>query len=128
MTELDAKRAVASANILECAQRRVSCPKLVDKKILFRIPWKNARVDWKSSRNFRGVGGRGREDLRHHVPDCSSGDENVKSIPLNTENWLRKLYDENDDNDKTFEDKHETNHINNKCNDMNMNTRKMQIT
>ena len=31
-------------------------------------------------------------------------------------------------NDKSTEDKHETNHINNKYNDMNMNTRKMHNT
>ena len=31
-------------------------------------------------------------------------------------------------NDKSTEDKHETNHINNKYNDTNMNTRKMHNT
>ena len=50
----------------------------------------------------------------------------AKSIPPNTENWLRKLYNYSMNNDKSTEDKHETNHINNKCNDMN--TRKMHIT
>ena len=52
----------------------------------------------------------------------------VKSIPPTTENWLRKRYNHSMNNDKSTEDKHETNHINNKCNDMNMNTRKMHIT
>ena len=52
----------------------------------------------------------------------------VKSIPPTTENWLRKRYNYSMKNDKSTEDKHETNHINNKCNDMNMNTRKMHIT
>ena len=50
----------------------------------------------------------------------------VKSIPSTTENWLRKRYNYSMNNDKSTEDKHETNHINNKCNDMN--TRKMHIT
>ena len=50
----------------------------------------------------------------------------AKSIPPNTENWLRKRYNYSMNNDKSTEDKHETNHINNKCNDMN--TRKMHIT
>ena len=49
----------------------------------------------------------------------------VTSIPPNTENWLRKRYNYSMKNDKSTEDK-ETNHINNKCNDMN--TRKMHIT
>ena len=49
----------------------------------------------------------------------------VKSIPPSTENWLRKRYKYSKKNDKSTEDKHETNHINNKYNDMNMNTRKM---
>ena len=51
--------------------------------------------------------------------------ENVKSIPPTTENWLRKLYKYSMNINMSTEDKHETNHINNKCNDMNMNTRKM---
>ena len=50
----------------------------------------------------------------------------VKSIPPTTENWLRKLYQYSKKNYKSTEDKHETNHINNKCNDMN--TRKMHNT
>ena len=49
----------------------------------------------------------------------------VKSIPPTTENWLRKLYKYSKKNHKSTEDKHETNHINNKYNDTNMNTRKM---
>ena len=53
---------------------------------------------------------------------------NVKSFPPTTENWLRKRYKYSMKNDKSTEDKHETNHINNKCNDINMNTRKMHIT
>ena len=52
----------------------------------------------------------------------------VKSIPPATENWLRKLYKYSKKSYKSTEDKHETNHINNKCNDMNMNTRKMHNT
>ena len=51
-----------------------------------------------------------------------------ESIPPTTENWLRKRYKYSMKNDKSTEDKHETNHINNKCNDMNMNTRKMHNT
>ena len=49
----------------------------------------------------------------------------VKSIPPTTENWLRKQYKYSKKNYKSTEDKHETNHINNKYNDMTMNTRKM---
>ena len=52
----------------------------------------------------------------------------VKSIPPTTENWLRKLYQYSKKNYKSTEDKHETNHINNKYNDTNMNTRKMRNT
>ena len=52
----------------------------------------------------------------------------VKSIPPTTENWLRKRYNYSVNNDTSTEDKHETNHINNKYNDMNMNTRKMHNT
>ena len=50
----------------------------------------------------------------------------VKSIPTTTENWLRKRYNYSMNNDTSTEGKHETNHINNKCNDMN--TRNMHIT
>ena len=46
----------------------------------------------------------------------------VKSIPPNTENWLRKLYDKNYNNDTSTEDKHETNYS------MNNDTRNMHIT
>ena len=52
----------------------------------------------------------------------------VKSILPTTENWLRKLYQYSKKNYKSTEDKHETNHINNKYNDTNMNTRKMHNT
>ena len=52
----------------------------------------------------------------------------VKSIHPTTENWLRKHYKYSKKNYKSTEDKHETNHINNKYNDMNMNTRKMHNT
>ena len=52
----------------------------------------------------------------------------VKSIPPTTENWLRKLYKYSLNINMSTEDKHETNHINNKYNDMNMNTRKMHNT
>ena len=41
--------------------------------------------------------------------------EGVKSIPPNTEKWLRKRYDENDDNNMSNETKRETNYsMNNK--------------
>ena len=52
----------------------------------------------------------------------------VKSLHPTTENWLRKLYQYSKKNYKSTEDKHETNHINNKYNDTNMNTRKMHNT
>ena len=52
----------------------------------------------------------------------------VKSILPTTESWLRTRCKYSMKNDKSTEDKHETNHINNKCNDMNVNTRKMHIT
>ena len=61
-------------------------------------------------------------DSRGDVPLAA-----VKSIPPNTDNWLRKLYNYSMNNDKST-DKHETNHINNKCNDMNNDTRNMHIT
>ena len=48
--------------------------------------------------------------------------ESVKSIHPTTENWPRKLYKYSMNIDTSTEDKHETNHINNKYNDMNMNT------
>ena len=51
-----------------------------------------------------------------------------KEYTPTTENWLRKRYNYSLNNDTSTEVKHETNHINNKCNDMNMNTRKMHIT
>ena len=54
--------------------------------------------------------------------------ELVKSIPPTKENWPRKLYKYSMKNDKSTEDRHETNHINNKYNDTNMNTRKMHNT
>ena len=46
----------------------------------------------------------------------------VKSILPDTENWLRKLYDKNYNNDASNEDKHETNYS------MNNDTRSMHIT
>ena len=49
----------------------------------------------------------------------------VKSIPPNTENWLRKLYVYSMNNNTSNEDKHETNHIDNKYNDTNTDTRKL---
>ena len=52
----------------------------------------------------------------------------VKSIHPTVENWLRKHYKYTMKNDTSTKDEHETNHINNKCNDMNMNTRKMHNT
>ena len=49
----------------------------------------------------------------------------VKSILPTTENWLRKLCKYSKKYYKSTEDNIETNHINNKYNDTNMNTRKM---
>ena len=46
----------------------------------------------------------------------------VKRKPPNTENWLRKLYDKNYNNDTSNEDKHETNYS------VNNDTRNMHIT
>ena len=65
-----------------------------------------------------------------HRQNCgrSSRAEDVKSTPPTTENWPRKLYNYSVNNDTSTEDKHETNHINNEYNDMNMNTRKMHNT
>ena len=57
--------------------------------------------------------------------EASRSMQGVKSIPPTTENWLQKRYNYSVNNDTSTEDKHETNHINNKYNDMNMNTRKM---
>ena len=72
--------------------------------------------------------------LRHHRDDGLDTDgtgelaKTVKSIPLTAENWLRKLYNYSVNDDTSTEDKHETNHINNEYNNMNMNTRKMHNT
>ena len=52
----------------------------------------------------------------------------VKRKPPTAENWLRKLYQYSKKNYKSTEDKHETNHINNKYNDTNMSTRKVLNT
>ena len=49
----------------------------------------------------------------------------VKSIPPTTENWLRKLYIYSMNNNTSTEDKHETNHINDKYSDTNTDTRKL---
>ena len=51
--------------------------------------------------------------------------EGVKRKPPTTENWLRKLYEYSMNNNTSTEDKHETNHINNKYNDTNTDTRKL---
>ena len=61
---------------------------------------------------------------------CSllSPTECVKSIPPPTENWLRKLYNYSMNINMSTEDKHETNHINNKYNDINNDAHKMHIT
>ena len=67
-----------------------------------------------------------REDSKHKLQRWCT--QHVKSIPPTTENWLRKLYQYSKKNYKSTEDKHETNHINNKYNDTNMNTRKMHNT
>ena len=60
--------------------------------------------------------------------DTEGAEHRVKSIPPTTENWLRKLYTYSLNNDKSTKDKHETNHINNKYNDTNTDTRKMHNT
>ena len=51
---------------------------------------------------------------QHSPPDLFVSNVCVKSIPPTTENWLRKLYKYSKKNYKSTEDKHETNHINNK--------------
>ena len=71
--------------------------------------------------------------LRLNPPGAEGGErweleadpQHVKSIPPTTENWLRKLYIYSMNNNTSTEDKHETNHINNKYNDTNTDTRKM---
>ena len=52
----------------------------------------------------------------------AGGHSGVTSIPPNTENWLRKRYDENYNNDTSNVTKPETNHS------MNNDTRNMHIT
>ena len=59
-------------------------------------------------------------------PSLLSPTGGVKSIPPTTENWLQKLYTYSKKNYTSIEDQHETNHINNKYNDMNK--RKMHNT
>ena len=49
----------------------------------------------------------------------------VKSTSPTTENWLRKLCTYSMNNNTSDEDKHDTNYINNKCNDTNTDTRKL---
>ena len=49
----------------------------------------------------------------------------VKNTSPTTENWLRKLCTYSLNNNTSTEDKHETNHINNKYNDTNTYTRKL---
>ena len=82
---------------------------------------KGAELQTKSQEEFEEV------FKRRLMTGYSSGSTDVKSIPP-TENWLRKRHKYSIKNDKSTEDKHETNHINNKYNDMNMNTRKMHNT
>ena len=64
----------------------------------------------------------------HHAARIGIRIQSVKSMPPTTENWLRKLYNYSMKNDTSIEDKHETNHINNEYNDLNMNTCKMHNT
>ena len=52
----------------------------------------------------------------------------LSPTPPTTENWLRKQYTYSKKNYRSTEDKHERNHINNKYNDTNINTRKMHNT
>ena len=55
------------------------------------------------------------EDERALVSGVSFCASYVKSIPPNAEKWLRKRYDENDDNNMSNETKRETNYsMNNK--------------
>ena len=56
---------------------------------------------------------------------CAYSTDYVKSIPPTTENWLRKLYNYSMNINTSTEDKHETNHINNKYNETNTDTRKL---
>ena len=69
-----------------------------------------------------------RKFRRQAARACSTLGQGVKSIPPTSENWLRKLYKYSKKNYKSTEDKHETNHINNKYNDTNMNTGKTHNT
>ena len=64
----------------------------------------------------------------HALLQPPPGLEHVKSILPTTENWLRNLYTYSKKNYMSTEDKHETNHINNKYNDTNTDTRKMHNT
>ena len=80
---------------------------------------------WNESQHEFGAKGNSDQfsNSQRSLPSPTGG---VKSIHPTTENWLRKLYKYSMNNDTSTEDKHETNHINNKCNDMN--TRKMHNT
>ena len=82
------------------------------------VEWVSKRIWCKSySDQFR--------NSQRSLPSPTGG---VKSIPRTTEKWIRKLYNYSLNNNTSTEDKHETNHINNKYNDMNMNTRNMRNT
>ena len=76
---------------------------------------------FESSRNLakRGIVTLDESDDNQFADDVP---RDVKSIPPNTENWLRKFYDQNYNNDTSTEDKHETNYS------MNNDTRNMHIT
>ena len=65
---------------------------------------------------------RGPKRVRHVGADAGAY---VKSIPPTTENWLRKLYIYSLNKNTSTEDKHETNHINNKYNDTKTDTRRL---
>ena len=58
------------------------------------------------------------DDRSSSAPKLMVDTDYVKSIPPTTENWLRKLYLQPEQNTST-EDKHDTNYINNKYNDTN---------
>ena len=62
---------------------------------------------------------------RDNERECLANAEVVKRKLLTTENWLRKLYEYSMNNNTSTEDKHETNHIINKYNDTNTDTRKL---
>ena len=63
--------------------------------------------------------------MKFESTETTGGSVRVLSIRPTTENWLRKLYIYSLNDNTNVEDKHETNHINNKYNDTNTDTRKL---